>query len=90
MNAVTKMSSKGQVVIPKDVRDALGWHEGQALRIVKSGDRAVLEVATPKRETIDWDEFRRRMPTYDGPPISIEDMNRAIEEGWAERVARRP
>ena len=89
MNAVTKMSSKGQVVIPKDVRDALGWTEGKELSVRKSGDRAVLELAEPMREKISWEEFRRRMPKYDGPTVTIEEMNQAIENGWKERVARR-
>lgn len=74
MNAFTKLSSKGQVVIPKDVRDALGWPEGQQLTVRHSGGRAILEPPTPLRETITWEEFWRRVPRYDGPPVSIEEM----------------
>ena len=74
MNAFTKLSSKGQVVIPKDVRDALGWSEGQPLTVRHSGGRAILEPTVPKRETITWEEFRRRVPKYEGPPVAIEDM----------------
>jgi AbrB family looped-hinge helix DNA binding protein len=89
MNALTKMSSKGQVVIPKDVRDALGWTEGQELRVIKSGGRAMIELATPKREKISWEEFRRRVPRYEGPAASIEDMDAAIEEMWRKRAKKR-
>jgi AbrB family looped-hinge helix DNA binding protein len=74
MNAFTKLSSKGQVVIPKDIRDALGWPEGQTLVVRHAGGRAILEPLEPPRETISWEEFRRRVPKYDGPPVSIEDM----------------
>lgn len=89
MNAVTKLSTKGQVVIPKDVRDALGWPEGQELVVRQSGGRAILEPPAPPREKIDWDEFRRRVPRYEGPPVSIEEMNEAIDEMWTERAKRR-
>ncbi len=89
MNAFTKLSSKGQVVIPKDVREALGWPEGQPLTVRQSGGRAILEPPTIPREKIGWEEFRRRVPKYDGPPVSIEEMNEAIEEMWVERAKRR-
>jgi AbrB family looped-hinge helix DNA binding protein len=80
MNAVTKLSTKGQVVIPKDVRDALGWPEGQTLIVRQSGGRAILEPPTPPREKIDWQEFRRRVPRYNGPPVATEDMTTRIGE----------
>ncbi len=87
MNAVTRLSSKGQIVIPKDVRDALGWAEGQTLQVRKSGDRAVLELVKANREKISWEEFRRRVPkTYDGPTISVEDMDEAVAEMWRKRA----
>ena len=89
MSVVTKLSTKGQVVIPKDVREALGWPEGQTLIVRQVGGKAILEPPTPPREKIDWEEFRRRVPKYEGPPVSIEDMNFTIDEMWAERVKRR-
>ena len=89
MNVLSRLSSKGQIVIPKDVRDALGWVEGQEIVVRKSGDRAVLEARPRERERISWEEFRRRVPKYDGPPVSIEEMNAAIDEAWAERATRR-
>lgn len=90
MNAVTRLSSKGQIVIPKDVRDALGWIEGQTLQVHKSGDRAVLAVVPTARERISWEEFRRRVPKiYDGPPVSVEEMDEAVAEMWRKRVLDR-
>lgn len=82
MNAVTKLSSKGQIVIPKDVRDALGWPKGQALVVRQSGGRAILEPAELQRETITYEEFRRRVPKYDGPRVSIEDMRVKDDDGY--------
>ena len=36
MNARTKLSSKGQLVIPKTVRDAHGWKEGMEFEFVEN------------------------------------------------------
>lgn len=84
MNAVTRLSSRGQVVIPKDVRDALGWPEGLELRVVRSGTRAILEPSQPTREQITYEEFRRRVPKYAGPPVAIEDMKSRIGDLFRE------
>lgn len=37
------LSSKGQIVIPKDIRDALGLREGAKLEITLAGHRMVLQ-----------------------------------------------
>lgn len=74
MSVAITMSSKGQIVIPKDVRDALGLRAGERLSLERVGRRLILEVPEEPRETISYEEFRRRMPKYEGPPIAIEDM----------------
>ncbi|TCQ00066.1 AbrB family looped-hinge helix DNA binding protein [Sphingomonas sp. PP-F2F-A104-K0414] len=76
-NEVT-ISSKGQVVIPKDVRDALNLKAGTKLMLRQVGHHIVLEVPEPPRKTISYEEFRRRVPRYDGPTIAIEDMTMDI------------
>ena len=89
MNAHTKLSAKGQIVIPKEVRDALGWPEGQTLRVVRAGAKVVLEPIERERERISYDEFRQRVPKYEGPPVSVEDMDLAVERMWFERARAR-
>ena len=42
MEAAARMSTKGQVTLPKAVRDALGLHDGDALVFRIEGQRAVL------------------------------------------------
>jgi antitoxin PrlF len=42
VEAAARVSSKGQVTIPKAVRDALGLHKGDALVFRIEGQRAVL------------------------------------------------
>jgi AbrB family looped-hinge helix DNA binding protein len=46
-SATTKMSSKGQVVIPEEVRDALGLKAGSKFVVVGEGDVVILKVITP-------------------------------------------
>lgn len=45
--ATTKMSSKGQVVIPEEVRDALGLKPGSRFVVVGEGDVVILKVVNP-------------------------------------------
>ncbi len=72
MDASARLTSKGQVTIPKPVRDALGLHEGDEVVFRVERSRAVLartpsflelagSVAVPagKRGT-PWDEVLRR------------------------------
>ena len=86
MNAQTKLSAKGQVVIPKDVRDRLGLTEGTVFDVIERAGEVILKrkgsakaqsgaeaVAAAVREIA---SFYR----YDGPPVSIEDMNSAVIE----------
>lgn len=46
---LTKLSSKGQLVIPKEVREALDLHPGTTLRVVVKEGRIILE---PLKERI--------------------------------------
>jgi AbrB family looped-hinge helix DNA binding protein len=46
-NATTKMSSKGQVVIPEEVRKALGLKAGSKFVVVGEGDVIILKRITP-------------------------------------------
>ena len=49
--ATTKLSSKGQVVIPEEVRNDLGLTEGDQFVVIGQGDAVILKVITPpKRE----------------------------------------
>lgn len=86
MNTLTKLSSKGQVVIPKDVRDALGWPEGQQLTVRHADGRAILEPPTPARKTISYDEFRKRMPKYCGPPVALDDMRVKSDDDYRDML----
>ena len=55
MNAQTKVSGKGQVVIPKDVRDRLGMVEGTVLDVIESTEGVFLR-RPAKRKKLSVDE----------------------------------
>ena len=57
--AITKMSSKGQIVIPKEIRKDL--KEGDKLIVIKSDDRLILKKADKHdKQMIEDIEFARR------------------------------
>ena len=45
--STTKLSSKGQVVIPEDIRDDLGLKEGTQFVVIGSGDTVILKIIVP-------------------------------------------
>lgn len=44
--ATTKMSSKGQVVIPEDIRDKMGLHSGDQFLVLAEKDVVILKIVT--------------------------------------------
>ena len=87
MNATTRMSAKGQVVIPKDVRDALGWPEGTAIEIVQGAKSATLTAKQDAARDFDWDEWQAKMRAivnYNGPVFTDKDFTAAIDEMFRE------
>ncbi len=48
-----KMSSKGQVVIPQDIRDELNASEGTVFAVIGSKDSVILKkIETPSKEDL--------------------------------------
>ncbi|MGQ9721997.1 MAG: AbrB/MazE/SpoVT family DNA-binding domain-containing protein [Candidatus Jordarchaeum sp.] len=69
---------KGQVVIPKDIRDALGLREGSEVVIEMKGDEVVLRRAKPEYEEESFtDYFTRTHSPKLNEPINIKKL---IEE----------
>lgn len=50
---LTKMSSRGQIVIPQSIRDRLRLREGETFAVIGGGDTLVLKrVSMPSKEDI--------------------------------------
>ena len=85
MNVQAKISSKGQIVIPKDVRERLRIVPGDQFDVVERPDGVLLR-KTSIKPIRGFDEVTaniRSIIKYDGPAVSIEDMNQAIFDMWA-------
>lgn len=80
--AVATMTSKGQVTIPKEVRDELGLDAGTKLWFVRTPQGYVLRPAKNSLMAL------AGIVAYDGPPVSIEEMDAAIGGHLAEDDAR--
>lgn len=74
----TRISSKGQVVLPKELRIRHGWPAGTELKVESAGDVVILR---PSRgfPRITLDDVIGCIP-YAGPPVSIEAMGAAVED----------
>lgn len=82
----TKLSSKGQVILPKSLRDAHAWRPGTEF-IVEDTPCGVL--LRPRRacEPTRLDDVAGSLK-YAGKAKTLEDMERAIAEEINERHAR--
>jgi len=76
--AKTRLSSKGQVIIPKAVRERQGWQPGTELEVEDQGDVVVLRRA-PLFPRTTFEEVRGCLK-YDGPPRTVEEMDEGIAE----------
>lgn len=83
MELTTKLSSKGQVVLPKAVRDANGWTAGTELEVINRGGEVVLRPKSRRSRhfpVISLQEFLARIPTREGPQISDEQIEQVVLE----------
>ncbi|NMW21283.1 MAG: AbrB/MazE/SpoVT family DNA-binding domain-containing protein [Chlorobiaceae bacterium] len=71
---IATMTNKGQITIPKEVRDMLGLHSGDKLEFscVKDGKLLV----TPLKKNVD--DLYGKLFNPDTKPLSIEAINEAI------------
>ena len=47
--ATTRLSSKGQVVIPEEIRNSLGLSEGDQFVVIGEGGAVILKAITPPK-----------------------------------------
>ena len=72
----TKLSSKGQVVLPNSIREALNWKPGMELAVANRPDRVLLRPLKPFVET----QFAQVVGSsgYRGARKSLKDMDDAV------------
>ena len=75
----TRLSSKGQVIIPKPLRTALHWETGQELEVVDTGNGILLRPKSPFDET-DISQVASCLK-YDGKAKSMAEIDAAIRKG---------
>jgi len=79
----TRMSEKGQVVIPKRVRSSYGWEPGVEFAIEETEDGIKLKPLKPFQETSIADVLG--CLNYRGPRKTLKEMEDAIAKGASER-----
>ena len=91
MNAFTRMSEKGQVVVPKALRDRKGWPAGTDLEVVDVGEGVLLRLRRPAKALTVAEAIARLQATirYDGPRMDEADWQRGIDEEVGRRHPRR-
>lgn len=72
----TVVSTKGQMILPKAVRERLGWGPGTRLTVEEAGGRVTLKPESPFESTT-FEEIAGCLD-YDGPVRSVEDMHSGV------------
>jgi AbrB family looped-hinge helix DNA binding protein len=75
--ATITLSSKGQVVIPKEIRDELHWEAGTELTLVSNASGVTLK-AVPKKTGRNMADLIG-MLKHDGPPLSTEALCQPVD-----------
>ncbi len=79
----TRLSTKGQLILPKEIRERHGWTAGTELLVEDLGDSVILRrVANlPATQLADL----VGCAGYKGPALSLEEMEAGIAQGARER-----
>jgi len=56
--ATVTVSSRGQIVLPKRIREELSIHEGDRMEVRREGERIVLDLAAPSPQRTSWRSWR--------------------------------
>ncbi|WP_139306372.1 AbrB/MazE/SpoVT family DNA-binding domain-containing protein [Methylomonas sp. LWB] len=75
--ATITLSSKGQVVIPKEIRDELHWEAGTELTLVSNASGVTLKAA-PKKTGRNLSDLIG-MLKHDGPALSTEALCQPVD-----------
>ncbi len=83
----TRLSSKGQVIIPKAVRNAHRWEAGLDFLVIDTGDGVLLKPKAPFEATVLADVagmFKTRVPARSDAEIKAA-LVEAMQRAWRDR-----
>jgi AbrB family looped-hinge helix DNA binding protein len=83
--ATATMTSKGQLTVPKEIRDRLGLAPGDKIEFVPGGDERT--VLLRKRRVVELSELFGSLPT-NGISLDVEGIDQAIGAAVLERFER--
>ncbi|HEY0515308.1 MAG TPA: AbrB/MazE/SpoVT family DNA-binding domain-containing protein [Thermoanaerobaculia bacterium] len=78
----TRLSTKGQLILPKEIRERLGWTAGTDLLVEDRGNSVILRRAEALPATTLKDLVG--CAGYKGPARSLEEMEAGIARGARE------
>lgn len=84
--ATATMTSKGQLTIPKDIRDRLGLKPGDRVEFVPGGDGRT--VVLRKRRVLTLEQVLGSLPS-NGVTPTLEEMEEDLGAAIVESVTRR-
>ena len=77
---IIRVSTKGQIVIPKGVREAHQWEAGQELLLVDTPEGVFIK-AKPREGAVTVADVAGCLSKYRKPhPVSVEEMDAAIAQ----------
>jgi AbrB family looped-hinge helix DNA binding protein len=90
MNMYTKVSGKGQVVLPKALRDSKDWPAGTDLEVIDTGEGLLLRPRRARKTlTVEQAVARlRKLYVHEGPPVSLDEMKASAMDAAVERYGR--
>jgi AbrB family looped-hinge helix DNA binding protein len=82
MSKITKLSSRGQIAIPKAIRTARRWKPGTVFVVQETSEGVLVKpkpVRKPKQKLATWDDLIG-IAKYRGPRRSIREMDESVME----------
>ncbi|PCI67325.1 MAG: AbrB family transcriptional regulator [Gammaproteobacteria bacterium] len=77
-SATVKLSSKGQVVIPKDLRDSFHWDVGSELTLMATEHGLLMQTKQDDQKTLSAQSLRGFLQ-HKGKVIPIEQLSKPVE-----------
>lgn len=85
----TRISSKGQVVIPKAYRQKLGWEPGTELVVEEEAGQVLLKPEPMIRKTKSIQEVAGMLHRPGQTAITLDEMDQAIAKATKEKWSKR-